>query len=140
YTGNAGKTTRQVFRDTFEPGSIANWMGGTLSSASVNLGGHSMKVSSTAFTNSTLTQDQFTKGKTYLVSFTAAAATNVRPTVTASLGSFSSPNQYNEISSLIFSGSAVAQWNDNITPKGPEWNTFTLGPLRLDQDPLSDLR
>lgn len=139
YTGNAGKTTRQIFKDTFEPGTTANWTGGTPSSASVNLNGHSMKISTVVFSNSTLTQGQFSKGKSYLVTFTAAAATNVRPTVTASLGTANGP-VFNEIPSLVFPGSAVAQWNDNITPKGAEWNAFTLGPLVFNQDPLTDLR
>ncbi len=146
YTGNASGATRQLFADTFENTTTVNWTGGALSSASTTLGGHSLKIaipsgqtSGFAAVNQSILQNQFFSGKTYLLSFTVAAAAAPQagtppPTVVAKLGTVTTVNnllQFNP--TLSFSGSAVGAWNTAITPDGPEWHQATVGPLIVNQ-------
>ncbi len=137
YSGNAGKTTRKIFSDNFESGTTANWVTANTapSSAAVSLGGHSMKISGTAFTALPILDGKLTMGKTYVVSFLAASAVDAtpRPRIEAYLGSVSGNTftySINDTSQRFDPvGGITTSWNTNITPPGPEWNTFTLGPL-----------
>lgn len=147
YTGNASGATRQLFADTFENTTTVNWTGGALSSASTTLGGHSLKIaipagqtSGFAAVNQSMLRDQFFSGKTYLLSFTAAAAaaparpTDPPPTVVAKLGTVATVSGLLQFNPAVnFPGSAVGDWNDAITPAGQEWHQATVGPLIVNQ-------
>ncbi len=136
YTGNAGKTTRQIFTDNFEAGTTANWVTTVTapSNASVNLGGHSMEISGSAFTPPSVLDGKLVVGKTYVVSFLAAAAVdaNPRPQIEAYLGTISGNTftySANDPSQRFDpAGGITANWSTSVPP-GPEWNTYTLGPL-----------
>ncbi len=146
YTGNAGKTTRQIFTDTFEAGSTTNWVNANSapSNASVNVGGHSMLISptqsapGTAFMPRSVLDGKLTAGKAYTISFLAAAAEDVtpRPRVEVYLGNVSGNtftyDRNNAGQRFDPLGGVTVNWNSGITPSGPEWNTFTLGPLTHD--------
>ncbi|MEK7538105.1 MAG: hypothetical protein AAB619_04010, partial [Patescibacteria group bacterium] len=91
YTGNASGTTRQVFSDNFENNGATNWNGGTASNASVNLNGHSMLIDAAGSSAAAVTKDaalanQIYDGRTYLLTFTAAAASSTPATITAAFG------------------------------------------------------
>lgn len=136
YTGNASGTTRQVVNDTFEINGTANWVGGTATNDSVNLNGHSMLVSVGTTAVTKLPANQFFAGRTYLVSFSmapvpAAGAPSPLPTVRAAIGTYAAGN-FTSVSALP--GTATGSWNPNITPPGPEWKQFTLGPVTLAAD------
>ncbi len=143
YTGNASGTTRQVLGDNFETNGTVNWIGGTASNAAVNLNGHSMLItaggaSSAAVTTDKTLANQIFSGRTYLLTFSAAAESATASTMTAQFGRLSGstfqPFNAGAANETTFSGTAKPTWNENITPKGPEWHSFTLGPLAVDQD------
>lgn len=142
YTGNAGKTSRQVFTEGFEAGNTANWITANTapSTESVSLGGHSLRISQTtpAFTLQSVLNGKLAVGKTYTISFIAAAATNtgVPPRLEAYLGNanantftYSQPPATDPNQVFLPVGGVATSYNTNITPPGPEWNAFTLGPL-----------
>lgn len=141
YTGNAGRTTRQILSDTFEQQATNSWVGGTLATESVHLNGHSMKIAvppssssgtGTAYTTPNVLQDQLAVGKTYLVSFIAAAAAQYPnpPAINVYFGHLSGTDFNGD--AAFPGGPAQAAWSPNITPPGPEWRSYSFGPLRLD--------
>ena len=137
YTGNASGTTRQVMNDTFESNGTANWVGGEATNASVNVGGHSMLIRQSGPSSASVTKDGFLKNqffanRSYMVSFTAAATNTTTPTLQVKLGTLSGTTFTPDVT---LPGSAVVNgWNENITPPGPEWHTYTLGPIVLPAD------
>lgn len=140
YTGNASGTTRQVLNDTFEANGTVNWLGGSASNASVNVNGHSMLITTngpavSAVTQPKISANQFYAGRTYLVTFTAAAVSSTLPTITAAIGRYAVPTFDVDVP---LPGQAKGSWNTKITPSGPEWKTFTLGPVTLTQDFTAD--
>lgn len=145
YTGNAGRTTRQVFTDNFDGGSAANWIGGQPSTQSVNSTGRSMFVQPTpgnpraaAYTKTAVLAGKVQAGKSYLVSFIAAAGSDQVTTVSAAFGIGNGPT-FDPSDNQTFPGSGVLQWNAASNPASPEWQTYTLGPLRLAADPGPNL-
>ncbi len=143
YTGNAAQTSRQTFRDDFETGTTSNWTGGTISNASVNLGGHSMLISTSsggaAFLTASAVKGKLVQGKTYQLSLLAAATSSTRPKVGVWLGS-ANGNSFNAITSFQRdqNGNPVTvqpSWNTTITPPGPEWQTYSFGLLQINGDP-----
>lgn len=149
YTGNAAKTSHVLMTEEFEKNGTANWTGGTLDAASVQFGGHSMKITATGATGSAYTvksvlEQKLARGKSYVVSFTAAAANTTSSTkVKVFLAAPDGTGALSTSDALAFqptSGGAAATWNTNITPSGPEWHTYTLGPIKLDRDPNPDWR
>ncbi len=137
YTGNNGKTTRQIIRDSFDAGTTTNWIGGTPSTAAVNPGGRSMLIQGAgggvAYTRDSALRNQISRGKSYLVTFIAAAANNSAGTITAAFG-LGSGSSFTASPNQNFSGTAVTKWNEGITPPGPEWHSYTLGPLVMPRD------
>lgn len=143
FTGNAGRATRTLLKDTFERTST-NWVGGTRSNESVSLNGHSMKITlppppatkTSAYTTTEVLANKLTIGKSYLVSFIAAAAddpgANPLPVIEAYFGKVAGPDFEGQLA-FPTGGSANAQWNPNITPPGPEWHPYTFGPVVADQ-------
>ncbi|MBI2984252.1 MAG: hypothetical protein HYY50_01360 [Candidatus Kerfeldbacteria bacterium] len=136
YTGNAGRSTRTIFSDTYESGTTANWVGGLPVTESTSLGGHSMHIPlpggaprAAAYTDTDVLPGKLADGKNYVVTFWAAAANSAShlATIKASFGSVTG-RSYNE--DQIF-GSGQLRWNESITPAGPEWQRYTLGPLQL---------
>lgn len=143
YTGNASGTTRRVFGDNFETNGTANWSGGEATNAATTLNGHSMQVilagpTSAAVTNDKLLTNQFYAGRSYILSFTAASTSVTNATVTAALGRLSggtfTPFTTPSLTTTTFPGSVTTSWNTAITPSGPEWHSYALGPLILTQD------
>lgn len=139
YTGNASGTTRTVFRDDFEVNGTAKWTGGQATNAATTLSGHSMKIllsgpPGSAVTNDKVLTNQFYAGRTYLVTFTAAATSATVGNITAALGRVSGSSFAPFSGTTVFPGTATTAWNGSITPPGPEWHTFTLGPLVLTSD------
>lgn len=137
YTGNAAQTSRQVFSDNFESGSTSNWIGGTISTAAVQAGGHSMLIpaNSAAFVTPTVIKGKLIAGKTYQITVLAAAATASAPRLGAAVGT-SSGNTFNAITPFQrdAAGNAVTvtpTYNALITPPGPEWHSYTFGLLQL---------
>lgn len=167
YTGNGSNTTKQVFSENFNSGTTTNWSGGTPSTASVHVGGYSMNIpivgSNGAAYTSSLVKNQLSQGKTYILSFIAAAdqvskcisgpkigtqcsansECTVGPTVgvcglpviTAAFGRRAATGDFQP--DRTFPGSATVKYNTNITPAGPEWNAYTVGPVALDIDPAA---
>ncbi len=116
YKGNAGTNIRTLISSDFESGSINPWASdapGNLnpSTESVQVGGHSMLVLTTASTN---VETLITQGKSYLISFWAksdSADTIVRV-------GFTNPN-------IVFPGQAAVKVQD--------WNRYQMGPVFLNQ-------
>jgi hypothetical protein len=77
YTGPNGANTRIVLNSTFESGTSENWSGGVNSNVSLMVGGHSLSVSNTLNTASTTLGSAVTRGKPYVLSFEAKAATAI---------------------------------------------------------------
>lgn len=139
YTGNTSGAKRQVFNDTFENISTIQWLGGTISNASSSVNGHSLLIPSggpspAAATIASILKGQIFGGKTYLVSFTTAAASSTTATVRASFGQVNGSTFEPSSPQTVFPGQANAAWNETITPKGPEWHSYTLGPLAVSND------
>ncbi len=137
YTGNASGTTRTVFNDTFESNGVTNWVGGSSSNASVNLNGHSMSIALQGTSPAAATKvlkDQIFGGRSYLVTFTAAASDVSPATITASFGTVNGNGYQPTSAATTFPGTATATYNKLITPSGPEWKSFTLGPLTILAD------
>lgn len=143
YTGNTSGTTRRAFGDGFETNGTVNWIGGTASNAAANLNGHSMLIdvnsaSQAAVTTDKVLANQLFAGRTYILTFSAAASSSTPSTITAAFGK-QNGNTFQAFNAgtaneIRFPGSVTATWNTSITPPGPEWRSFTLGPLVLSQD------
>ena len=139
YTGNAAGTTRQVFSDNFENSTQVsnNWIGGASSNAATSLGGHSLMVPTGVAMTAKSLNNQFFNGRTYIVTFTAATATTTqsatKPRVTVSLGRRNG-NTFSANPGEQFGAVDVKGWNSNITPPGPDWQQYTVGPLTLKND------
>ncbi len=144
YRGPSGFNTRIILSDTFDDAETTGWdSGGTPSATSLIFGGSSMSVASDATnppysvrtTSDYDVPHQVQEGRSYILTFWAAAESESRSTITASFAGGSEK----------FAGSAEAKWGDGL----PEWNFFTLGPLHLqrpadlatdDFDPMDDLQ
>lgn len=149
YTGNAARTSRQDFSDNFEGGTTSNWVGGTISTAAIQAGGHSMQISAgdgAAFLTASAIKGKLTDGKTYQVSLLAAA---VNPATTPStaprlgvwLGT-GSGTTFNAITPFQRDAGGAPltvspTYNGLITPPGPEWHSYTFGLLTIKGDPSS---
>ncbi len=139
YTGNASGTTRKVLSDDFETTGVSNWIGGQLSDAATSVNGHSMLVPVTgtsvaAVTGAGVLNNQLKSGRTYTLTFSAAAASATSGNISAAFGTLSGSAFTATAAWTKFPGSVEATWNANITPAGPEWHTFVLGPIKLIQD------
>lgn len=108
YTGNAGKNIANVLYDDFEDGTNENWVGGENNPESVNVGGHSLKVSNKASKEIT---SLITADKAYLVEFWAKG--NGQNNITIQLGHSSQYEVFN---------------NETITLTN-QWKKYTLGPV-----------
>ncbi|MBI3572740.1 MAG: carbohydrate binding domain-containing protein [Candidatus Kerfeldbacteria bacterium] len=141
YTGNAANASHLIFSDDFETATTANWYSTTnasISTASTSLGGHSMMMKGAGlatYTNPTVLSTKVTAGKSYILSFYAAAAQSTSPTIEASFGD-GTGGSFVKINSGDF-GSTTAKWNTKTNPPGPEWHNYTLGPVKLLSDPQS---
>lgn len=149
YTGNTSGTTRKVLSDDFETNGTSNWIGGVASNSSVNLNGHSMNVqlvgsSTAAVTQQKILTNQLFAGRTYVLTFTAAASSSTPATIRAAFGQINN-NAFQAFNAgtaneTTLPGSVSATWNQTFTPPGPEWRSFTLGPITLTQDqPVAQL-
>lgn len=144
FTGNTGRTNRTVIRDSFDDRNLTKWVGGTFSSAAPSAGGHSMRIdvapgSATALAYTTVDSvaGKIQKNKTYILKITAAAANDTANTrLRAFLGTevAGSPGTFQTLGGVDFqsggSGNALT-WNEGITPAGPEWHTYTYGPVTI---------
>ncbi len=142
FIGNSGRASRQIFQDTMEKSSLSNWVGGSWSASSPNASGHSIRIdppnSSTkgvAFTVTSALKGKVATGKSYLLTVTAAAATpgdDIRLRAFFGRGNDVS-GSFDELGGVAFQQNAGAQlvWNESITPAGPEWHSYTLGPISL---------
>lgn len=142
YTGNAAQTSRQTFREDFETATTSNWVGGSISTASVTLGGHSMLIpasNSAAYMTSVAVKGKIVQGKTYQLSLLAAAATSTLPEFSVFLGS-TSGTSFNTVTPFQRDGQGQPVYvkptfNNTITPPGPEWHSFTFGLVTISGDP-----
>lgn len=123
YRGPAGFNTQVILSDNFDDGNTLGWSGGTWTTESLIFGGGSMRslgnsVKSEAPNDvSALLQ----KGRSYLVSFWAGAASSGNRTLAAT------------INTDAFEGTATLEWDDSDGGH-PLWNFYTLGPVHLDRD------
>lgn len=132
YRGPSGYNVRRLLDDDFDDGDALGWDGGVTSTESIIYGGYSMAVDGgSAATNSDYDlPSQLQQGRTYLVSFWAAAkdaGTNGQR-VKATLGGDQA---------TVFAGDARLAWDANASPAGPLWKQYKLGPFTLDRPPQS---
>jgi len=149
FTGNTGAVRRTVVTDMFERAQLTNWTGGDISSASTQVGGRSMIItpngaSGVAFTQTSVLKDKLAKGRTYVLTFTGAAASATgTPRIRAFFGTGNdSSGVFSTDRGVAFqTGEGVAaRWDTTITPSGPSWQAYTLGPVTLIEDPAIDFR
>jgi hypothetical protein len=148
FSGTTGAASRTILNDTFERREASGWTGGFTSSASTLVGGHSLWIqqngsNGVAFTEISSLKNKLQKGKTYILKFTAASAQEgSSPSIRAFFGTGNDTDGTFASNGASFqSGSGVvAKWNNSITPKGPEWQQYTIGPVTLTQDPAADWR
>ncbi len=143
YTGNAAQTSRQIFRDDFETATTSNWVGGSISSASISLGGHSMHIpgNSAAYLTTAAVKGKLFKGKTYQVTLLAAAASSTAPQLGVWLGPVTN-GKFDGITPFQRDANGnpltvTPTYSSSITPPGPEWHTYSFGLLTLTRDPTS---
>lgn len=138
FVGNSGRVNKAIFNDDFKKGSSAAWESGTVTGESINAGDSSLRVNvgQAAVTVASATASKLKVGKLYTIKFTAAAAGSIAGTrVQAFLGTYSGGVFTPRASFQSDDGGAAVKWNSNTVPPGPQWNQYTLGPLRLDEDP-----
>jgi hypothetical protein len=148
FSGTTGAASRTILNDTFERREASGWTGGFTSSASTLVGGHSLWIqqngsNGVAFTEISFLKNKLQKGKTYILKFTAAAAQSGSPVIRAFFGTGNdTTGVFSETPGMAFQTGTgvVAKWNDAITPSGPEWQQYSLGPITITQDPAADLR
>lgn len=122
FTGNAGKNTRTIFKDTFEGTSVVtnNWQPAgnvQLSTESGQPGGRSMKATGSFSTQDAVLKDKLRKGGTYTLSFWAKpdGAVKLEPMF------IQVDRRYYPLTPSM----SLAQ----------EWQPYTVGPVTIDQDP-----
>lgn len=123
YKGNAASNIRNVFNDDFETG-LKEWAGGALSSESVNVGGHSLRVAtSTAAKKKLADKDLQMIGtdRSYTLSFWARGNGQLRV-------------RFEDQNGIIIAGvPAISVVDDDLaTPTvtlQSSWRQYTLGPV-----------
>lgn len=101
FNGTTSGNVRQVFSDTFESG-LAGWTNGVISSESLVVGGHSLRVSTTLATKNV---SDSKSGLAYTVTFWSKGTTSVMPLT-------------------------VSMFGKNITIKVTQiWRPYTVGPF-----------
>ncbi len=145
YTGNSGRTARAILNDTFESGTTNNWVGGVNVTESTTLGGHSMYIpvgaagKAAAYTQASVLDTQLTDGKSYVVSFYAAAANQASDGATINAGfggeverTLRMADGGFDLTQPLTTNPGTLRWNENITPAGPQWQQYTYGPVALN--------
>lgn len=137
YRGPASGNTRILYKQSFDSGIVTDWKGGNPNSESITFGGSSLKVDTVDDVASAQTlpeagiSDQLARGKTYLVSFWAAAgaAGGSGSTIVASIANTTDDADADEQNF----GTGTLAWD---APRNATlWKQYTLGPLVLDRDP-----
>lgn len=150
YSGTTGAASRKILSDTFEGREAANWTGGVISSASTVVGGHSLLIqlngsNGVAFSSIASLKNALQKGKTYILKFTAASAEgSTTPRIRAFFGTGNDTDGTFNANGAAFQSSTdlgvSTRWNTEITPQGPEWQQYSIGPVTLTDDPAVDWR
>jgi len=125
YTGAASRNVRNLFTDEFEAGTVGDWQANasanlSVSSESLYVGGHSLKVSNTSPFFQKNIKDYITKGKTYFVSFWAKATPINLANKITSVKIQINPNKFFDFGEVRLS---------------PEWQAYTVGPLLVSEAP-----
>ena len=118
YKGNAGNNIRNVFEDDFEQG-IGDWLGGEISSESVNLGGHSIKVINPTAAIAHPISNVVSQGKSYIVSFWTKGIGTYRAAFTADI-------------------TPPLQIGEKYIDTNGEWVEVKLGPVYFNREVKED--
>ncbi len=128
YRGNAGFNTRTILEDDFEDGDSAGWTGGTISTESTQVGGHSLRINATTaveFVGGAVPasglRDFLTQGKPYFVELWAKGPAGTTFPV-----------------KLRANGDTGTDLTIGTLDGANDWNFYRLGPLVLDRDPGAD--